>query len=90
MFFAVNEAERRDIASLWWQHESDPWETYFKRFPRRVRAYAYAAFAQAYRVIYVAQATMKVWNPICTRGNFQVVPYAISPRRPRRRTRSMD
>jgi glycosyltransferase involved in cell wall biosynthesis len=81
MFFAVDTAERHGIAALWWHHESGSWKTYFNAIPRKVRAHAYAAFAQAYRVIYVAEATRSAWLPVCTRRNFQVVRYAISPRR---------
>ena len=81
MFFAVNQAEQEKIGAIWCQHESEPWQTYFRRFRRGIQARAYAAFGQAYRVLYVAEATKAAWSPVRTRENFQVVPYAIPPQR---------
>ena len=79
-FWAVQAATSVGLASVWAQHESDPWESYFDYLGPEMRPYAYAAFAQAYRVLYVAEATKRAWEPLETRRNFDVVRHAIPPR----------
>ncbi|QCQ97577.1 glycosyltransferase [Brevundimonas sp. SGAir0440] len=81
MFFAVNAAERAGVGSIWCQHESEPWETYFDAEQLAVQAYAYAAFGQAYRVTYVAEATRRGWAAVQTRDNAQVVRHGVPPER---------
>lgn len=76
-FWAINAANAAHLPSVWCNHESEPWETYYDYLAVPLRAYAYAAFAQAYRVTYVADATRAVWAPVETRGNFEVVRYGI-------------
>jgi O-antigen biosynthesis protein len=77
MFWAINAATSARLPSVWCNHESEPWETYYDYLVVPMRAYAYAAFAQAYRVTYVAEATRAVWEPVETRSNFEVVRYGI-------------
>ena len=81
MFQAINAAEVAGLASIWCQHESEPWETYFDHLPRAQRTYAYAAFGQAYRVTYVAQATRLAWAGVQTRHNAQLIRHGIPPLR---------
>lgn len=81
MFFAVNAAERAGLGAIWCQHESEPWETYFDADQPEVQAYAYAAFGQAYRVTYVAEATRRGWAAVQTRDNAQVVRHGVPSER---------
>jgi len=81
MFIAINAATQHDIPTIWCHHESGSWKNYFNRFPKHVRAHAYAAFGQAYGVTYVAEATRKAWNAVQTRQNFYTIRYAIPPER---------
>jgi glycosyltransferase involved in cell wall biosynthesis len=46
-----------------------------------MRPAAYRAFAEAYRVLYVAEATRRAWRPVETRGNFAVIRHGIPPER---------
>lgn len=77
MFFAIGAAKECGLSSIWCQHESEPWESYFDAERPEVRLHAYASFGQAYRVTYVAQATMKAWAPVQTRANAQVIRHGI-------------
>ncbi|WP_257554408.1 glycosyltransferase [Sphingobium sp. CFD-2] len=81
MHMAVHAASLAGIGVLWWHHEAGIWHRYFRRAPLRVQALAYAAFAQAYRVIFVAEATRAAWTPVSTRQNFHVIRHAIPPAR---------
>ncbi|KND60685.1 Glycosyltransferase [Candidatus Burkholderia verschuerenii] len=80
-FWAVAGATAGGIPSIWCQHESEPWATYFDYLPPRARAVAYGAFAQAYRVTYVAEATRRGWRDVETNGNFRLIRYGIAPER---------
>jgi len=77
MFFAIGAARDCGLSSIWCQHESEPWESYFDAERPEVRLHAYASFGQAYRVTYVAEATMKAWAPVQTRANAQVIRHGI-------------
>ena len=77
MFFAVNAASKAGIASIWCQHESEPWETYFDFLSPEVRSHAYAAFGQAYRVTYVADATKRGWAGVQTRHTAQTIRHGV-------------
>jgi len=81
MFACVNAAHIAGLTSIWCQHESEPWETYFNFLAPRVRSYAYAAFAQAYRVTYVADATRRAWSGVQTRYTAQTIRHGIPPTR---------
>lgn len=81
MFFAVNAAVKAGVAAIWCQHESEPWETYFNFLAPDVRSHAYAAFAQAYRVTYVADATKRGWAAVQTRHTAQTIRHGVSPKR---------
>jgi GT2 family glycosyltransferase/SAM-dependent methyltransferase len=80
-FWAIAGAARAGIPAVWSQHESEPWQTYYDYLPYAGRTQAYNAFAQAYRVLYVAEATRRGWKALETRGNFALVRYGIAAER---------
>lgn len=77
MYHSINAASLAGIASIWCQHESEPWDTYYSALSEAQRAFAYAAFGQAYRVTYVAESTRRGWDPVRTRHNAQVIRHGI-------------
>jgi GT2 family glycosyltransferase/glycosyltransferase involved in cell wall biosynthesis len=77
-YWAIKAAKMANVPSIWAQHESEPWETYFDYLPPDMRPAAYEAFAEAYRVLYVAEATRRAWKPVETRGNFKVIRHGIA------------
>ncbi len=80
-YYAVSAAADLGLASIWCQHESEPWETYFNDLTPGVRSHAYAAFGQAYAVTYVAEATRRRWQPVQTRHNAVTIRHGIPPER---------
>ncbi|MCX5577042.1 glycosyltransferase [Kaistia terrae] len=76
-FWAAAASAQHGIPTIWYQHESEPWQTYFNDLPKLTRSAAYAAFAKAYRVVYVANATKRAWSALETRRNFQVIRHGI-------------
>lgn len=74
---AVDAADRAGLGAVWWQHEGGPWHSYFRKLRVRMRARAFAAFAQAYRVVQVADATRRRWLPMATRNNFELIRHGI-------------
>ena len=80
-YWAIKGANMVGVPSIWAQHESEPYETYFDYLPRDMRQAAYEAFADAYRVLYVADATRKAWRPVETRRNFQVIRHGVPSER---------
>jgi glycosyltransferase involved in cell wall biosynthesis len=70
---AISAASEAEIGSVWWQHEGGSWRHYFRHLHYSVRARAYAAFAQCYRVVQVADATRLNWLPLATRDNFELI-----------------
>ncbi len=74
---AVDAADRAGLGAVWWQHEGGPWHSYFRKLRVRMRARAFAAFAQAYRVVQVADATRRRWLPMSTRNNFELIRHGI-------------
>jgi GT2 family glycosyltransferase/glycosyltransferase involved in cell wall biosynthesis len=79
MFFAINAAKKAGVATVWAQHESEPWPTYFDYLAPQVRANAYAAFGQTYRMTFVADATRNAWAGVQTRHNAQTIRHGIPP-----------
>ena len=74
---AIGAAARAGLASIWCQHESEPWSDYYSALEPAVQFHAYAAFAQAYAVTYVADATRRAWAPVQTRHNAVTIRHAI-------------
>lgn len=78
---AVAAAAEIGLGAIWWQHEGGPWHRYYRHLRPAVRARAFAAFSQAYRVVQVAEATRRDWLPIATRDNFEVIRHSIPPKK---------
>ena len=83
-YWAIASAHASGLPSLWAQHESEPWATYFDHLAGPLREIAYRSFAYPYRVITVAEATRRAWQPVETRRNFQVIRHGIPADRLRR------
>lgn len=81
MFFAVTAAAQAGVASIWAQHESEPWATYFDYLAPEVRSFAYAAFGQTYRMVFVADATRRAWADVQTRHAAQTIRHGVPARR---------
>lgn len=81
MFVGIDAATRAGLPSIWCQHESEPWQTYFDAETPGVRARAFAAFSQPYRVTYVADATRRGWAPLHLRHNAVTIRHGIPPER---------
>lgn len=80
-YWAVKGATLVGLPSIWAQHESEPWDSYFDYLAADLRAAAYEAFSDAYRVIYVADATRRAWRPLEKRRNFKIIRHGIPPKR---------
>ena len=78
-YWAVSSAASAEIPCLWAQHESDRWETYFDFLPANARSLAFRCFAQAYQIVYVAEATLEAWRALETRHNFKLIRHGIPP-----------
>ncbi len=76
-FHAVSAAAYAGMPSIWCQHESESWERYFDAWVAEIRFHAYAAFAQAYAVTYVADATRRAWAPVLTRHNAVTIRHSV-------------
>lgn len=81
VFYGVNAAVQAGTSAIWLQHESEPWETYFDYLEPGVRSFAYAAFGQAYRTTYVADATRRAWTGVQTRQSAQTIRHGVPPAR---------
>lgn len=76
-FWMINAAQLAGLPAIWCQHESEPWQECFNYLALPLRPYAYAAFAQAYRVTFVAEATRKLRIPLQTRQNYEVIRHGV-------------
>jgi len=76
-YWAILSAASAEIPTIWCQHESEPWQTYFDYLPADLRPSAHAAFEYPYRVTYVAEATRRAWRALETRGNFKIIRHGI-------------
>jgi glycosyltransferase involved in cell wall biosynthesis len=72
-FYAIDAAHRLGLPTIWNPRESEPWQTYFNFLPPPLAARALHCFEYPYRVVFVADATRKVWQPLESRGNFTVI-----------------
>ncbi|WP_448561636.1 glycosyltransferase [Trichothermofontia sp.] len=74
-FYALDCAQLLGIPSVWNIHESEPWQTYFDRFwfDADVGQHALGCFALPEKVIFVAQSTCDLYQPLQTRSNFTVI-----------------
>ena len=72
-FYAIEAAHGLGLPSIWNPRESEPWETYFDFLPREIAQRALQCFAYPYQVVFVSNATLKVWQPLNSRHNFMVI-----------------
>lgn len=74
-FYALDCAQLLGIPSIWNIHESEPWQTYFDRFwfDPEVGQHALDCFALPEKVVFVAQSTCDLYQPLQTRSNFVVI-----------------
>jgi GT2 family glycosyltransferase len=84
-FWAVAAAKRGEIPALWNVRESEPWQSYFDFLSPDVRAEAYSSFSYPYRVIFVAHATRRAWEPLNSAHNFATIHNGLDLERLRSR-----
>jgi len=61
-FHCIKAAKAAGIACIWNIRESEAPESYYDEFPPDIRAIAYSAFADCDAVVFVAEATRKLWQ----------------------------
>jgi len=76
-FLAILAAKEIKTPSVWNLRESAPWNTFFSYLPDPVAQRAIAAICLPYRVIFVAQASRRVWDRFDQYGNFDVIHTGI-------------
>lgn len=76
-WWAVTLAHQESIPSLWNVHESEAWDTYFDFLPLSMRGEAYRAFSMPYRIVFGARATLRGWEALNSRRNFECIPGAL-------------
>lgn len=77
-FWAVDAARESGTPSIWSLHESEPWSTCFDHLAREIARTALDCFESPYRVVFTARSTADLWKPLDTRGNFDLVRYALN------------
>lgn len=77
-FPAILAAEHAGVPSVWNPRESEPWDSYFRFLPDPVAQRAIAAIGLPRKVVFVAQATRKVWNTFDVDGRFEVIHNGIN------------
>lgn len=77
-FPVILAAERAGIPSVWNPRESEPWNSYFRFLPNPVALRAIAAIGLPRKVVFVADATRKVWKAFDTQQNFTVIHNGIN------------
>jgi GT2 family glycosyltransferase/glycosyltransferase involved in cell wall biosynthesis len=83
-FYAIDAAHRLGLPTIWNPRESEPWQTYFDFLPLPLAARALHCFEYPYRVVFVADATRKVWQRLESRGNFTVIHNGLNLERLRK------
>lgn len=77
-FPAILAAERAGVPSVWNPRESEPWDSYFRFLPDPVAQRAIAAIGLPRKVVFVAQATRKVWDTFDIDERFEVIHNGIN------------
>jgi len=72
-FPAILAAEQAAVPSVWNPRESEPWDSYFRFLPDPVAHKAIAAIGLPSRVVFVAEATRKVWQEFDDGKRFAVI-----------------
>lgn len=80
-FWAVDAAREANLPAIWIIRESEPWETFFDWLaPPEFRSRCYAGFEAAYRVVFVADATLQAWKPLESRSNYRLIRNGMNAR----------
>jgi O-antigen biosynthesis protein len=79
-FWAIDLANKKKIPSVWNIRESEPLLYHFEEFPLEVQKIALNSFAYPYRVVFVAESTMKIWNTVNVSDNFDTIHNGINPK----------
>ena len=80
-FFMVDCAKSKAVPSVWNIHESQPWQTYFDGLGSEIANRALECFQFPYRIIFVADATRNLYQPLNTHHNFTVVHNGLDVQR---------
>ena len=72
-FYAIATAHYLGLPCIWNPRESEPWETYFDFLPPEIAQRALQCFAYPYQVVFVSNASLRVWQPLNSRHNFMVI-----------------
>jgi glycosyltransferase involved in cell wall biosynthesis len=80
-FWAISAGHAAGIPTVWNPRESEPWVSYFDYLAPELRRHAYAGFAQAYAVVFVANSTRNSWAPVDLTNNARVIHNGISVER---------
>jgi glycosyltransferase involved in cell wall biosynthesis len=80
-FLAILAAKKTGIPSVWNLRESAAWDTCFSYLPDPVAQCAIAAICLPDRVVFVSQASRRVWDRFDPYGHFEVIHTGIDPAR---------
>lgn len=77
-FPAVLAAEEAGLPSIWNPRESESWSSYFRFLPLPVAQTAIASIGLPRKVVFVAEATRRVWSDFESHAAFSVVHNALN------------
>ena len=80
-FYAIATAHHLGLPCVWNPRESEPWETYFDFLPPEIAQRAFQCFAYPYQVVFVSNASLRVWQPLNSRHNFMVIHNGLNRER---------
>jgi GT2 family glycosyltransferase/glycosyltransferase involved in cell wall biosynthesis len=72
-FWAIAAAQAAGLPAVWNVRESEDCATYFDYLVPDLRTIAYESFGYPYRVVFVAHATRRGWEPLNNWHNFTVI-----------------
>jgi GT2 family glycosyltransferase/glycosyltransferase involved in cell wall biosynthesis len=72
-FFAIDAAQRLGLPSLWNIRESIDWRSHFEQFGSALVEPALRCFQYPYRIVFVAEATRRLFGDLNSRHNFAVI-----------------
>ena len=72
-FWAIHGARTAGLPAIWNPRESEAYDAYFDFLAPPLREIAYSCFSYPYKVIFVAHATRKAWEPLNSVNNFTVI-----------------
>ncbi|MEX2615897.1 MAG: glycosyltransferase family 4 protein [Alphaproteobacteria bacterium] len=80
-FFAVDAADAQHLPCIWNLRESDPPETQFGDYSQSARKRALECLSLADQIVFVSEASRKVWQPLPENCRAMVIPNALDPDR---------